>query len=87
VAGIAETWQVAVRQEGLHDVLEFRLELTNGISTSFVESAIQANLKNLYPDVWANLACGMCQLNFRFLPPGSIEQGRKRRRLVDERAA
>jgi len=85
VAGIGENWQVVVRQEGLHDILEFRLELTNGISSSVVESAIQANLKNRYPDVWANHACGMYELNFRFLPPGSIEQGRKRRRLVDER--
>jgi phenylacetate-CoA ligase len=86
VAGVSENWQVAVRQEGLHDILEFRLELTNGISTSKVEGAIQENLKNLYPDVWANHACGMYRLTFRFLPPGSIEQGRKPRRLVDERA-
>ncbi len=42
VAGIAENWQVVVRQEGLHDVLEFRLELTNGISPSAVETAIQS---------------------------------------------
>lgn len=88
VAGIADNWQVAVRQEGLHDVLEFRLELTNGISPPAVEAEIQAKLKTLYPEVWANHACGMYQLNFRFFPPGSIEQGRrKRRRLVDERAA
>ncbi len=87
VAGIAENWQVVVRQEGRHDILEFRLELTDGVSSSAVESAIQANLKALYPDVWANYACGMYQLNFRFLPLGSIEQGRKKRRLVDERAA
>ena len=87
VVGIAENWQVAVRQEGLHDVLEFRLELTNGINTTAVEAAVQANLKSLYPEVWANQACGMYELNFRFLPPGSLAQGRKRRRLVDERAA
>jgi phenylacetate-CoA ligase len=87
VVGVAENWQVVVRQEGLHDVLEFCMELTPGVSSSVVEMAIQANLKTLYPDVWANHACGMYQLSFRFLPPGSIEQGRKRRRLVDERAA
>jgi len=87
VVGVAENWQVVVRQEGLHDVLEFCMELTSGVSSSVVEMAIQANLKTLYPDVWANHACGMYQLKFRFLPPGSIEQGRKRRRLVDERAA
>jgi phenylacetate-CoA ligase len=87
VEGIASNWQVVVRQEGLHDVLEFRMELTDGRSEAEIETAVQANLKTLYPDVWANQACGMYQLRFRFLPPGSIEQGRKPRRLVDERAA
>ena len=87
VPGIGENWQVVVRQEGLHDILEFRLELTNGVGSAAVEFAIQANLKTLYPDVWANQACGMYQLSFRFLTPGSIEHGRKRRRLIDERAA
>ncbi len=87
VAGITENWQVVVRQEGLHDILEFRLEQRNGISAAQVESAIQTNLKSLYPDVWANHACGMYQISFRFLPAGSLAQGRKRRRLIDERAA
>ena len=86
VVGIAENWQVAVRQEGLHDILEFRIELTNGVSPSAVETAIQTKLRTLYPDIWANRACGMYELKFRFLRPGSIEQGRKRRRLIDERA-
>lgn len=87
VPGIADNWQVAICQEGVHDIMEFRLEMTNGVSPAAVEEAIQANLKARYPDVWANHACGMYQLNFRFLPPGSIERGRKRRRLIDERAA
>ena len=87
VAGIGDNWQVVVRQEGLHDVLEFCLELTNGVGPSQVENAIQTNLQTLYPDVWANHTCGMYQLRFRFLPPGTIEHGRKRRRLIDERAA
>jgi phenylacetate-CoA ligase len=87
VAGISENWQVVVRQEGLHDILDFRLELTNGISTASVESAIQQNLKSRFPDVWANHTCGMYRLVFSFLPLGSIQHGRKPRRLVDERAA
>jgi phenylacetate-CoA ligase len=87
VVGVDENWQVVVRQEGLHDILEFCLELTNGDSPASVETAIKASLKNLYPDVWANHVCGMYQLSFRYLAPGTIEQGRKRRRLIDERAA
>ena len=87
VEGISENWQVAVRQEGLHDILDFRLELTHGVSAAQVEAAIRENLKTRFPDVWANHACDMYRLAFSHLPLGSIQQGRKPRRLVDERAA
>jgi phenylacetate-CoA ligase len=87
VEGISERWQVAVRQHEIRDILEFRLELTNGVNPSVVESAIRTNLQARYPDVWANHLCGMYQLAFRFFPPGGIEQGRKPKRLVDEREA
>ena len=85
VEGVSENWQVAVRQEGIHDILEFRLQLTNGINPATVENAVRKNLEARYPDVWANCLCGMCRLEFRIFPPGGLEQGRKPRRLVDER--
>jgi phenylacetate-CoA ligase len=86
VQGITDNWQVAVRQDGTKDVLEFRLELANGIGTSSIEQNIRRNLEERYPDVWANQACGMYRLDFKYLPPGSVERARKARRLVDERA-
>jgi phenylacetate-coenzyme A ligase PaaK-like adenylate-forming protein len=86
VPGLSTNWQVAVRQEGLHDILEFRLELSNGISTSAVEDAIRRNLEARYPEVWANQVCGMYRLAFRFASSGTLVQGRKCKRLVDERA-
>ena len=85
VEWVSENWQVAVRQEGLHDILEFRLELTNGINSATVENNIRKNLEARFPDVWANQLCGMYRLEFRVFPPGGLEQGRKPRRLVDER--
>ncbi|HUZ46087.1 MAG TPA: AMP-binding protein [Terriglobia bacterium] len=85
VQGISGNWQVAVRQEGLRDILEFRLELTNGIAASAVEHAVQKNLESRYPDVWANQVCGMYRLAFRFFTPQTLVHGRKRKRLVDER--
>jgi phenylacetate-CoA ligase len=87
VRGIGESWQVAVRQEGLRDVLEFRMELTNGANTHQVEEKIAGNLQAFYPEVWANHLCGMYQLAFRFLPEGALGRARKPRRLVDERAS
>jgi hypothetical protein len=59
--------------------------LTNGINHATVENAVRKNLEARYPDVWANYLCGMCRLEFRIFPPGGLEQGRKPRRLVDER--
>lgn len=85
VEGVSDRWQVAVRQEGLRDILEFRLELANGITAESVERTVRKNLESRYPDVWANQLCGMYQLAFRFLPPGTLAQGRKPKRLVDER--
>ncbi|PYV19106.1 MAG: hypothetical protein DMG21_02725 [Acidobacteria bacterium] len=87
VEGISDRWQVAVRQEGRHDIVEFRMELSNGITPAAVEQAVRTNLQTRFPEVWANHTCGMYRLAFRCLPAGSLETGRKRRRLVDERSA
>jgi hypothetical protein len=77
---------VAVRQDGLRDQIEFRLELVDGIATPAVESAVRRNLERRYPEVWANHQCGMYRLAFRYFPPGTFGRERKPKRLVDERA-
>ncbi len=87
VEGISPNWQVAVRQDGLHDVLEFRMELTDGIEASRVEQAVRQKIESRYPEMWANHTCGMYRLAFRFHRPGALPQGRKAKRLVDERGA
>jgi len=87
VEGISGNWQVAVRQEGLQDVLEFRLELTNGVGPERVEQEVRRNLEARYPEVWANYLCDMYRLDFCYLPLGTLRDRRKARRLVDERAA
>ncbi len=87
VEGISPNWQVAVRQDGLHDVLEFRMELTDGIEASRVEQAVRQKIESRYPEMWANHTCGMYRLAFRFHRPGTLAQGRKAKRLVDERGA
>ncbi|HEV3277311.1 MAG TPA: AMP-binding protein [Terriglobia bacterium] len=86
VEGISPNWQVAVRQEGLRDILEFRLELTNGIGQEHVEQSVRHNLEGRYPEVWANHVCGMYNLCFSYQPPGTFGRARKARRLVDERS-
>jgi phenylacetate-CoA ligase len=85
VEGISGNWQVAVRQEGLRDVLEFRLELTNGVGRENVEQSVRQNLKSRYPEVWSNYECGMYCVTFDYRPVGTFGTTRKARRLVDER--
>ena len=87
VVGLNENWQVGVRQEGTHDILEFRLELSNGTSPAQVETSVREHLSARYPDIWANHECGMYRLAFRFVPRGTLGTARKPRRLVDERSA
>jgi len=84
VEGISPNWQVAVRQEGLRDILEFRLELTNGGRES-VEEGVKRNLESRYPDVWSNYLCNMYAVSFNYQPVGTYGGARKMRRLVDER--
>jgi phenylacetate-CoA ligase len=86
VEGIGEGWQVAVRQEGRRDILEFRLELTNGIDPKSVEASVLRNIGARSPDIWANHVCDMYRLSFKFLPKGGMVPARKPRRLVDERS-
>jgi phenylacetate-coenzyme A ligase PaaK-like adenylate-forming protein len=86
VEGISGKWQVAVRQEGLKDVLDFRLELSNGNDPATVENQVRHNLELRYPDIWSNHLCGMYLLKFQFVEPGTF-QGRKIKRLIDERSA
>jgi phenylacetate-CoA ligase len=85
VDGISDQWQVAVKQNGLTDVLEFRVELTNGADPAALQRVIEKNMESRYPDLWANRQCGMYQLAFRICDPGALGQGRKPKRLVDER--
>ena len=86
VDGISANWQVAVRQDGLRDVLEFRLELTNGVKPEHVEQGVRRNIETRYPEVWANHVCGMYNLTFSYQPRGSRAGTRKVKRLVDERS-
>jgi phenylacetate-CoA ligase len=83
VEGISANWQVAVRQEGLRDILEFRLELTDGVGEERVEQSVRQHLEARYPEVWANQVCGMYNLSFTYRPMGAA--ARKPKRLVDER--
>ncbi len=86
VEGIGDEWQVALRQEGLRPMFEFRLESLGGASVRDVADArIRARLAERYPALAEKTRQRLCDLSVCLVPVGTLRKGRKIRRLVDER--
>jgi phenylacetate-coenzyme A ligase PaaK-like adenylate-forming protein len=87
VAGLGADWQVALYERDLSPVVQFRLEIADGASREAAADAVLGALQRLYPDAW--LACGqrLIDVDFAFLPTGTLRRQRKLLRLIDERGA
>lgn len=88
VPGLADDWQVAVTQPGPRDVLELRLETTDGGEPQAVQAALEHELEQRFPYYYKNYRMGMYDLRFVFLPRGTLRPAgprRKLRRVLDER--
>jgi phenylacetate-CoA ligase len=86
IEGIEDEWQVALRQEGLRPIFEFRLESTGGAPIrDAAETHLHARLAERYPPLAVKTQQRMCDLVVRLVPPGTLRKSRKIRRLVDER--
>src|SRR5437867_5672846 len=87
VRGIGHDWQVVTTRPGLRDVVEMRVELSNGASQESVERQIMASLGERFPDMERNISMGLCELRVLGQPQGSLRTGRKLRSIVDLRKA
>jgi phenylacetate-CoA ligase len=85
VPGISDDWQVRVTRPGNKDRIEMHLELTNGENPAGIQELVRENLRARFSDFWKNYEMGLYELDFRFVSPGSLRQGRKLLRLVDDR--
>lgn len=85
VAGLGQDWQVALCERDLLPVAQFRLELQPGTSPEAVEGAVLTALRQRYPEAWHAHAQGLIDVEFAFVPPGTLRTQRKLLRLVDER--
>ena len=86
VPGRGPDWQVALYDRGLTPVFQFRLE-TDGDGSRREETvqAVVGALQRLYPEAWRAYRQRLVDVEFCFLAPGTLRQGRKLLRLVDER--
>ncbi len=85
VAGISDDWQVRITRPNHKDCVELHLELLNGKAPATVAETVKQNLRSLFADFWKNYEMGLYELDFKFASPGTLRQGRKLLRLVDQR--
>jgi phenylacetate-CoA ligase len=86
VRGLGHDWQVALLERGLRPTFQFRLECADGsVDRAGVIHRILGALQRQHPAGWAAYAQRLVDLEFLFLPRGSLRCDRKLLRLVDER--
>ncbi|HVS83842.1 MAG TPA: AMP-binding protein [Pyrinomonadaceae bacterium] len=86
VEGVEDEWQVVVKQEKQHDILELRFETSAAASSSpIIERAILVNLRDRFSDFWKNYEMKMYDLRIVPCASGSLRNGRKLQRVVDKR--
>ena len=85
IDGITDDWQVAIDKEDNKDLIEFRMESSNGLEHSEIRDRFLLTFKNELPDVWKLVEMKLCRLETKVLPKGSLRGPRKLRRIVDNR--
>ena len=86
VQGISGDWQAGVKHEAGSDVIELRVELTDGLAPNDVEKVVRANLRQDFTDFAKNLDMRLYELRVVGVKPGALRgAARKIKRVVDDR--
>ena len=86
IEGVSNDWQAAVRHEGARDVIELRVELTDGLGQHDIEESVCQNLHQRFTDFSKNLEMRLYDLRVVAGGSGSLRgDARKLNRVVDER--
>jgi phenylacetate-CoA ligase len=85
IEGTTHDWQAAVLNDGQRDIVELRVEMKESIPQAELERVVRGHLQERFPVFWKNLEMRLYDLHVLGCPPGSLRDGRKLRRVVDER--
>jgi len=85
VEGITVDWQIAIDKEGNKDRIEFRMESSDGVENGTIQERFWSVLKGELPDIWKLYEMGLCKMDSKVLPKGTLREARKLRRIVDNR--
>lgn len=85
VPGVGEDWQIVVCKDGNKDLVELHVESVNGRSDPEIKENVFSVVRSQLPDCWNLFQMGLCKLDVKIFPKGSLRTGRKLSRLVDQR--
>jgi phenylacetate-CoA ligase len=85
VGGIGHDWQAVLTHNGRCDAIELRIEREDDADEPSVSGAVLDALRERFPDFAKNLMMRLYDFRVALQPQGSLRQGRKLRRIVDER--
>ena len=86
VPGIVNDWQAALFERDLTPVVQLRLELDgDGAARERAVQEVLAGLQRTQPEAWLAYCQRLIDLEVVFFAPGTLRNGRKLLRLVDER--
>jgi phenylacetate-CoA ligase len=86
VPGPSNDWQAALGERDLTPVVQLRLEMEgDGAARERVVQSVLGGLQRMRPEAWRAYCQRLIDLEVVFFTPGTLRNGRKLRRLVDER--
>jgi len=81
-----QEWQLAVRRNHNHDLLELRAELTHPISEQDLQERFMKAMKDKMDVAYQGIVRGMAELHVKIYEPGKLKgDQRKIKRVIDER--
>jgi phenylacetate-CoA ligase len=81
----ADEWQAVVTHDGRRDMIDLRIECDPATTPAAVQRIVLDNLEAKFSDFWKNRQMGLYDIRVAVVPPGSLRQDRKLRRVVDQR--
>jgi phenylacetate-CoA ligase len=88
VHGISNDWQAAIKNEANRDIIELRVEPTDGLNERQILDLVRDNLQRRFVDFSRNLSMQLYDLRIVAQGPGTLRgEARKLMRVVDERHA
>ncbi len=86
IKGIGPDWQIVIDKRGPKDLLEFHVENENGgRNESELREEFFGRFKKHLTDAWKAYEMGLCFMDLKAHPKGTLREGRKLSRLVDRR--